>query len=173
MKWNYIITWVKYSTNAGTECLVWIIVCRAYDHPTATSIRKISIERSALLNIYTHLKYMAIFILQWFTIKRRHGWLIASTWTTDVVIHPHTLKSLSNPAKWKWTMISTDYQEGLGFIDCISCAHVDNDDVIKLDHFRVTGSFCGEFTGHRWIPLTKASDAELWGFRWYAPEQSV
>ena len=28
--------------------------------------------------------------------------------------------------------------------------------------FRVTGLLCGEFTGHRWIPLTKASDAELW-----------
>ena len=27
---------------------------------------------------------------------------------------------------------------------------------------RVTGPLCGEFTGHRWIPLTKASDAELW-----------
>ena len=26
--------------------------------------------------------------------------------------------------------------------------------------FRVTGSLCGEFTGHRWIPHTKASDAE-------------
>ena len=30
--------------------------------------------------------------------------------------------------------------------------------------FRVTGPLCGEFTGHRWIPLTKASDAELWSF---------
>ena len=27
--------------------------------------------------------------------------------------------------------------------------------------FRVTGHLCGEFTGHRWIPHTKASDAEL------------
>ena len=27
--------------------------------------------------------------------------------------------------------------------------------------FCVTGPLCGEFTGHRWIPLTKASDAEL------------
>ena len=26
--------------------------------------------------------------------------------------------------------------------------------------FRVTGHLCGEFTGHRWIPHTKASDAE-------------
>ena len=28
--------------------------------------------------------------------------------------------------------------------------------------FRATGHLCGEFTGHRWIPRTKASDAELW-----------
>ena len=34
---------------------------------------------------------------------------------------------------------------------------------------RVTGSLCGKFTGHRWIPLTKASDAELWCFLWSAP----
>ena len=27
--------------------------------------------------------------------------------------------------------------------------------------------------GHRWIPLTKASDAELWCFLWSAPEQAV
>ena len=32
--------------------------------------------------------------------------------------------------------------------------------------FRITGPLCGEFTGHRWIPLTKASDAELWCFLW-------
>ena len=30
--------------------------------------------------------------------------------------------------------------------------------------FRVTGPLCGEFTNYRWIPLTKASDAELWCF---------
>ena len=30
--------------------------------------------------------------------------------------------------------------------------------------FRVTGHLCGEFTGPRWIPRTKASDAELWWF---------
>ena len=27
--------------------------------------------------------------------------------------------------------------------------------------FRVTGHLYGELTGHRWIPRTKASDAEL------------
>ena len=28
--------------------------------------------------------------------------------------------------------------------------------------FPVTGPLCGEFIGHRWIPRTMASDAELW-----------
>ena len=32
--------------------------------------------------------------------------------------------------------------------------------------FHVTGHLCGEFTGHRWIPRKKASDAELWCFLW-------
>ena len=36
--------------------------------------------------------------------------------------------------------------------------------------FRVTGPLCGEFTGHRWIPRIKASDAELWCFLWSVPE---
>ena len=34
--------------------------------------------------------------------------------------------------------------------------------------FRATGHLCGEFTGQRWIPHTKASDAELWCFLWSA-----
>ena len=36
--------------------------------------------------------------------------------------------------------------------------------------FRVTGPLCGEFTGHRWIPHTKAREAGLWYFLWPAPE---
>ena len=34
--------------------------------------------------------------------------------------------------------------------------------------FRVTGHLCGEFTGPRWLPCTKASDAELFCFLWCA-----
>ena len=44
-----------------------------------------------------------------------------------------------------------------------------HDDVIKWKHFRVTGHLCGEFTSDRWIPRTKASDAELWCLLWSAP----
>ena len=39
--------------------------------------------------------------------------------------------------------------------------------------FRVTGHLCGEFISYRWIPLTNASDAELWWFLCSAPEQTV
>ena len=36
--------------------------------------------------------------------------------------------------------------------------------------FRVTGHLCGEFTGPRWIPCTKASDEGLWCFLWSESE---
>ena len=39
--------------------------------------------------------------------------------------------------------------------------------------FRVTGHLCGEFTGPRWSPGTKVSDAELWCFLWSAPENKL
>ena len=39
--------------------------------------------------------------------------------------------------------------------------------------FRVTEPLCGEFTDHRWTPLTKASDAGLWCFLWSGPEQTA
>ena len=38
----------------------------------------------------------------------------------------------------------------------------------NIDLLRVTGHLCGEFTGHRWIPRTKASDVELWCILWSA-----
>ena len=36
--------------------------------------------------------------------------------------------------------------------------------------FRVAGPLCGKFIARRWIPHTKASEAELWCFLWSAPE---
>ena len=41
------------------------------------------------------------------------------------------------------------------------------------DIFCVTGPLRGEFTGNRWIPLPKASDAEPWCFLRSAPKQTV
>ena len=39
--------------------------------------------------------------------------------------------------------------------------------------FRVTCLLWGESIDGRWIPLTKDSDAELWYYLWFAPEQTV
>ena len=36
--------------------------------------------------------------------------------------------------------------------------------------FRVTGHLCGELTGPRWLPHTKANGAELWCIFWSASE---
>ena len=39
--------------------------------------------------------------------------------------------------------------------------------------FHVTGPLCEEFTAHRWVPIKKASDAELSFFLWSTPEYTV
>ena len=41
------------------------------------------------------------------------------------------------------------------------------------NNFRVAVLVCREFNGHRWIPHTKASDAELWCFLWSVSEPTV
>ena len=43
--------------------------------------------------------------------------------------------------------------------------------IFRLNGF--TGPLWGETTGHQWIPLTKASDAELWYFLRSAPEETA
>ena len=45
-----------------------------------------------------------------------------------------------------------------------------HDDVIKWKHFPLNWPLIQKYNGLRWIPLTKASDAELWCFLWSAPE---
>ena len=45
-----------------------------------------------------------------------------------------------------------------------------HDDAINGSIFCVTGHLCGDFTGHRWIRRTMASDEGLWCFLWPAPE---
>ena len=43
----------------------------------------------------------------------------------------------------------------------------------KGNIFCVTGHLYGEFTGHRWIALKKASNAELWCLLWSALKQRI
>ena len=39
--------------------------------------------------------------------------------------------------------------------------------------FRVDAICAGEFTSHQWIPLKKASNAEILYFLWYTPGKTV
>ena len=41
------------------------------------------------------------------------------------------------------------------------------------NNFRAAGPLRGQFTSYQWLPLTKASDAELCCFLWSQPEQTV
>ena len=83
-------------------------------------------------------------------------------WTHPRVVYMYIHKALPVlklfPRKigraWPWTGLSRYESE----------FHPMHDDVI------VTGHLCGEFTGPRWIPRTKASDSELWCFLWSASE---
>ena len=48
-----------------------------------------------------------------------------------------------------------------------------HDDVIIWKHIPRYWPFVRGIPCHRWIPLAKASDVELWCFLWSAPEQTV
>ena len=55
----------------------------------------------------------------------------------------------------------------------LSASSTQHDDVIKWKHFPHYCPFVREIRRSPWIPLTKASDAELWCFQSSAPEQTV
>ena len=83
---------------------------------------------------------------------------------------------------YHWMVIFASWQLARREIDsmpirrCISYHSIvilwsNHDDVIKWKHFPRHWPFVRETTGHRWILLIKASDAELWCFLWSAPEK--
>ena len=77
---------------------------------------------------------------------------MGSTWGP-----PRVDRTQVGPMLATWTLLSGR----LSFVGM-------HDDVIKWKHFPRYWPFVREFTGRRWIPRTKASDAELWYFLWSA-----
>ena len=74
-----------------------------------------------------------------------------------------------NGGSWDW-IVSCIVITAYGAISPGRSVKNFNDDVIKWKHFTRHWPLWWEFTGHQQIPLTKASDAELWCFLWSAPE---
>ena len=100
-------------------------------------------------------------VIVWLYWKWKHNGLIINsiTWYESHVI-----------VKWMelifWmTPINPQWQNSVGHCVDLLMMTSSNGNI-----FRVTGHLCGEFTGPRWIPRTKVSDAELWCFLWYASE---
>ena len=81
-------------------------------------------------------------------------------WNSLLTRHFWISLSMNNSSKAK----QSDLHYMKSWKICISMMTSSNGNI-----FRVTGPLCGEFTGHRWIPLTKANDAELCCFLWSAP----
>ena len=52
---------------------------------------------------------------------------------------------------------------------CYGCYNLAHDNVMKWIYFPHYWPCVRGTTGHLWIPLTKASDAELWCFLWSLP----
>ena len=66
-----------------------------------------------------------------------------------------------------------EYRRVLIVLPPFTLAKIQQGDVIKWKHFLVNDPLWGESSGHRWIPLTKTGDADIWCFLWSAPEQTV
>ena len=89
-------------------------------------------------------------------------------WSSDMnnfatmEIHLHKWASNERRVRWKWYQLRLDYYIVNGWIHYTTCWFMMTSSNGNI--FRVTVHLCGEFTGHRWIPRTKASDVELWRF---------
>ena len=90
------------------------------------------------------------------------------------VTQPNTQKQMFMPQRLSWQLISLDFLYICPYIIHIRPAC--NKAMMTSSNgniFLFTGPLWGESTGHRWIPLIKASDAELWCFLWYGLEKTI
>ena len=81
------------------------------------------------------------------------SWVIWRKMTA--IYREHSILSQIGPYVWLGSCHATVYTTVLYWATSIRAMMTSSNGNI----FRVTGPLCGEFTGHRWIPQTKASDA--------------
>ena len=81
-------------------------------------------------------------------------------WLRLCVLKPYCGHSFPMPRHWRNVIFDI-------------AIHQTHDDVIKWKHFPRNWPFVRGIHRSRWIPHTKASDAELWCFLWSASEQTV
>ena len=101
-------------------------------------------------------------------IAKRPFWYPINHWSG----HPDMWRHLINCCPSPEALVRLVHTKPLGALFCLVYSRVLRCFIMtssKGNIFRVSTPLCGEFTDRRWIPLTKASDAELWCFLWSAP----
>ena len=95
------------------------------------------------------------------------------TWSFDVFFDLRLSKCLSTQWRRRWLEMPSRllWRTVLKIRMPCKCYATHHETSSNGNIFRVTGPLCGEITVGRWIPLTKASDVELWCFLWSTPEQ--
>ena len=105
-----------------------------------------------------------------FTFKLRHCSTVQKKWTHCVICFVFFRNF--NEISWNEISLKRHIMYGMGYevqheISCTCFPHSEYFFQIMMTSsngniFRVTCPLYGELTGQRWIPLTKANDAELW-----------
>ena len=150
-----------------SACLYVCMCIYKHVHMYAISVCSTSCYTNIILRIYHSAEW-----------RNQHAKLCLpelsnQSWSSVDFSHP---KNMLKNLKRMWIKYSSQYNKYNQI--CIDATKrcmvlILHDDVIKGNISRVTGPLWGESTGHRWIPLTKASDAELSCFLWSAPEQTL
>ena len=93
------------------------------------------------------------------------------------IVQGNIKENIKDPYHWPPTVVYFDLQTVHNARSVISLCPfalaTDHDDVIKWKHFPRNWPFVRGIHRSRWIPHTKASDAELWCFLWSASEYTV
>ena len=110
-------------------------------------------EAGDLRRYHSHYDVIVMY-LKYFRMTRSVP-LLHMTWLLTSPVHQQSWYLLTWRMTWSLSSMKEDF-----FMMTSSNGNI----------FRVTGHLCGEFTGPRWIPHTKASDAQLWCLLWSASE---
>ena len=89
----------------------------------------------------------------------------------ESVLRIHKVVITRYPSEIEFTVLSCRHpHQSFVVCTCKRETELTHDDVIKWEHFPPYWPFLRGIHRSRWIPLTKASDADLWSFLWSAPE---
>ena len=158
---HHVIVWYMFY-----RILCYDILHILVSYCTLSAITKIKMfNQSSIFFMYQHYTEHSLVIIRHTNHSTR---CIVCTWNSK--------RCYGRFRTW-WRSISTYSNQQCLYSYCFSFIEITtitfHDDVIKWKHFPRYWPLCGEFTGPRWIPGTKASDAELWCFLWSASEWTV